>query len=62
MALHCTLCHAEHLVNVISAMNVDYIDMYPAGAVVNFQCSGGGVVLPRFWAPQTVVLTLLLKF
>ena len=28
----------------ISAIDVDYIDMYPAGAVVNFQRSGGSIV------------------
>ena len=38
-------------------MNVDDIDTYPLGAVVNFQRSNGSVVSTRILAPQSVVPT-----
>ena len=40
-ALLCTLYHAGHLVFRNSAMNVDDIDTYSIGGVVNFQRSDG---------------------
>ena len=42
---------------LISAMGVDHIDTYPAGAVVNFKRSGGSIVPTKFWAPQSTMLT-----
>ena len=38
-------------------MNVDDIDTYPVGAVVNFQRSNGSVVSARILAPQSAVPT-----
>ena len=36
----------------ISAMDVDHIDTYPAGADVNFQRSGDSVVLAKILGPS----------
>ena len=36
----------------ISATDVDHIDTYPAGAVVNFQPSGAVLCLPTLYLPQ----------
>ena len=50
-----------------SAMDVDHIDMYPAGAVVNFQRSGCSIVPPKIvchrgWSPlPSPLLSLLPK-
>jgi hypothetical protein len=38
-------------------MDVVYIDTYSPGPVVNFQRSGGSVVLAKALGPQSVVLT-----
>ena len=55
-ALHCTLYDADHFF-AISAMDVDHIDMYSPGAVSISNVLGAVLCLPRFWAPQSVVLT-----
>ena len=40
------LVYAEHFSFAISAMGVDHIDTYSPGAVVNFQRSGGSIIVP----------------
>ena len=45
-------CIMQNTFFTISAIDVDHIDMYPAGAIVSFQGSGGTVVLAKILGPS----------